>query len=79
VLPLGAGVALLAFLGAGEGKANVDVLGHLWGFAVGLPAGAGVSLLTPDPNGAKLQGLCGVAALALLALAWGFACAHGAC
>lgn len=79
VLPLGAGVALLAFLGAGEGKANVDVLGHLWGFAVGLPAGAVVSLLTPDPNGARLQWLCGLAALAVLALAWVFACAHGAC
>lgn len=41
VLPLGAGLALLAFLGAGdEQKTNIDVLAHLWGFAVGLPIGA---------------------------------------
>lgn len=40
VLPLGAGLALLAFLGVGEEGRNVDIMAHLWGFAAGLPMGA---------------------------------------
>ena len=76
VLPLGAGVALLAFLGAGEGKRNVDVLAHLWGFALGLPLGMGVSILRPAPNHRILQYGCGMVALSVLALAWGIACSN---
>lgn len=79
VLPLGAGVALLAFLGAGEGKKNVDVLAHLWGFALGLPLGMGVSIFSPAQNSRALQLGCGVGVFVVLALAWGLACRYGLC
>jgi membrane associated rhomboid family serine protease len=74
VPPLGAGVALLAFLGAGEGKPDVDVMAHLWGFVAGLPSGLVVALLKPAPNRPPLQIACGLAALAVLAFAWRMAC-----
>ncbi len=38
VVPLGAGFALLAFLGTGGER--TDYLAHLWGFLVGIPLGA---------------------------------------
>lgn len=79
VLPLGAGIALLAFLGAGEGKANVDVLAHLWGFVAGLPLGAGVALAKPAPNNGWLQSACGLGAAGILVLAWVLARSHGLC
>jgi membrane associated rhomboid family serine protease len=78
VLPLGAGVALLAFLGAGEGKVNVDVLAHLWGFATGAPIGAAISALRPNPKHLALQMMCGLCAMCVLALVWGFAWVYGA-
>lgn len=70
VLPLGAGVGLLAFLGAGEGKSNVDVLAHLWGFAVGMVLGFGIGVFRPSPASVGLQWSCGVAAAFLVGTAW---------
>jgi rhomboid protease GluP len=77
MLPLGAGLSLLAFLGAGEGKASVDVLAHLWGFAAGLPLGFGGSVLRPARAGAPLQLACGACAGLWLAGAWVWASFHG--
>lgn len=74
VLPLGAGVGLLAFLGAGEGKSNVDVLAHLWGFAVGLPLALGLAFVRPNQRHVGLQCGCGFAALGILSAAWVLAC-----
>jgi membrane associated rhomboid family serine protease len=74
MLPLGAGVALLAFLGAGEGKANVDVLAHLWGFAVGLPLAVGLASLHPNQRHPALQWSCGLGSVALLSVAWVLTC-----
>lgn len=73
VVPLGAGVCLLAYLGAGDGKASVDVLAHLWGFVVGVPMGVCISFVRPVrlPNWA--QTMCGCAALLGLLGAWWFA------
>lgn len=70
MVPLGAGLSLLAFLGAGEGKASVDVMAHLWGFAAGLPLGLGVSTLRPARAPAPLQLACGACAASTLAGAW---------
>jgi len=59
-VPLGAGLALLAFLGTSK---RADLAGHLCGFACGLLLGAGVSPLPP------LRGRIAQAALALIAAA----------
>lgn len=41
VLPLGAGFALLAYLGVGDGEhSHTDYMAHLWGFFAGLVFGA---------------------------------------
>lgn len=77
MLPLGAGLSLLAFLGAGEGKASVDVMAHLWGFAAGLPLGFGVSVLRPARAPIPLQLACGACAVLWLAGAWVWASLHG--
>ena len=57
-VPLGAGLALLAFLGTSK---RADLAGHLCGFACGVLLGAGVSPLPP------LRGRVAQAALALIA------------
>jgi rhomboid protease GluP len=46
-MPVGGGLALLALLGTSK---HADVAGHVCGFAAGLLAGAGVSLLPPLRN-----------------------------
>ena len=70
VLPLGAGLSLLAYLGAGEGKSSVDVMAHLWGFAAGLPLGFAVSMFKPAQAPGRLQTACGACAALALAGAW---------
>jgi rhomboid protease GluP len=72
--PLVAGIALLAF--TGTGGENTDLLAHLVGFAVG--AGIGTTcahLPMPPPGRHGLQWGAGLAAIALVALAWAFALA----
>jgi membrane associated rhomboid family serine protease len=73
MLPLGAGLSLLAYLGSGEGKASVDVMAHLWGFAAGLPLGFAVSTLRPAHAPAWVQIECGTCAAGILAGAWSLA------
>lgn len=71
VLPIGAGLALLAYLGVGEEHGNVDFMAHLWGFAAGVPAGALAQWMRWKHATPKwLQRLCALGALALLAAAW---------
>jgi membrane associated rhomboid family serine protease len=70
--PLIAGLALLAF--TGTGGENTDLLAHLAGFAVGAGLGAICARLPmPAPGRYALQWSAGIAALALLALAWSLA------
>ena len=70
--PLIAGVALLTF--TGTGGVNTDVLAHLAGFVVGAATGAlAARLPLPAPGVIGVQCGAGLAALALLAIAWGFA------
>jgi membrane associated rhomboid family serine protease len=40
ILPIGAGAALLAYLGAGDKNQPVDFMAHFWGFTAGIPIGA---------------------------------------
>jgi len=69
--PLIAGAALLAFLGAGDGSGQVDVLGHLLGFAVGVAWGWIFALAAmPRSRELRWQLLAGGAAMALLVGAW---------
>ena len=71
VLPLGAGLALLAFLGVGDEKKNIDFMAHLWGFAAGLPLGAAGGWLEVKEHTPRwAQRAAALAAVALLGGAW---------
>jgi membrane associated rhomboid family serine protease len=71
VLPIGAGLALLAFLGVGEERSNVDFMAHLWGFAVGIPMGALAAWLRIGERAPiAVQRAGGVLALVAPAVAW---------
>jgi membrane associated rhomboid family serine protease len=71
VVPIGAGLGLLAFLGAGDAQKQTDYMAHLWGFAAGALLGL---LMTPVPRtilaNRVLQIVAGLSALLLLAVAW---------
>ena len=75
VLPLGAGAALLAYLGTGDQR--TDYMAHLWGFAVGIPFGAAATAFDArDRLSRWQQRLCGAVAAALPAASWWWAL-HG--
>jgi len=65
-IPLGAGLALLAFLGTSK---RADFAGHLFGFVAGVLLGAGVSLLPPLRSRAAQLALAALSASAPL-VAW---------
>lgn len=71
IVPLGAGLALLAFLGVGEKHENIDFMAHWWGLcsglALGMPAAA---WRLRERLTRRAQQAAGLAAAALLALAW---------
>jgi rhomboid protease GluP len=68
---LGAGAALLGFLGTGQ---NSDLLAHLFGFCAGaLAALATGRLVTRPPPRSAWQPVLGTATLGAVALAWWFA------
>jgi membrane associated rhomboid family serine protease len=68
-LPLAAGVMLLAFMGFGGER--TDIGGHVAGFAAGMALGAGLAYAGKRiPQGRRAQWAYGLAALALLILAW---------
>ena len=71
ILPLGAGLALLAYLGSGDEHANTDVTAHLWGFLSGACLGA-ISTLAQLKKRTPMswQRLLAAAAPASLAAAW---------
>ncbi|WP_319523823.1 rhomboid family intramembrane serine protease [uncultured Desulfosarcina sp.] len=67
VAAIGAGMALLAFLGS---SARSDLGAHLFGFVCGLPMGGLCQLWIEDRVGKKGQILCGVLAATILIVAW---------
>ena len=75
ILPVGAGLALLADWGAGGGDVGrVDVLAHLWGGLVGGPLGWMVRCTRLDLRiGSSGGRACGWACLAVLGVCWGWA------
>jgi membrane associated rhomboid family serine protease len=71
VLPIGAGLALLAFLGVGEERSNVDFMAHWWGFAVGIPLGAIAAWLRVGERApVSAQRIAGALAFFTVAAAW---------
>lgn len=79
IVPLGAGFALLAFLGSGgESAERVDVLAHLWGFLCGVILGAiAAASRVGERRSLALQLPAGCTALLLLLVAWHLAVAYG--
>ncbi len=68
VVPLGGGLALLAFLGVGdENEHRIDYMAHFWGFAAGLLLSPVASWVRPSP---AVQRICGLLAIALPLVAW---------
>ncbi len=71
ILPLGAGFGLLAYLGVGEEHKQIDYMAHFWGFVAGLMLGMCAGFYQLKKHAGPLaQRLTGIAAPALLALAW---------
>jgi len=66
-LPIGGGLALLAFLGS---SAHSDLTAHLFGFLVGLIMGGLYSMLVPRPAGKPYQMGLLVIASSVMALSW---------
>jgi rhomboid protease GluP len=71
VVPLGGGLALLAYLGSGDesgGGGRTDYMAHFWGFAWG--ALLGVIVAPIRRAGPAVQWICAVIAIALPLIAW---------
>jgi rhomboid protease GluP len=71
VLPVGAGLALLAYLGVGDAGKTIDYMAHCWGFLAGgvmgiLAAACHIKERTPPPA----QPVAATLAFALVAGAW---------
>jgi membrane associated rhomboid family serine protease len=75
LLPVGAGLGLLAYLGVGDQQ--TDYTAHFFGLMAGTPFGvAGVWLRLGQRTPAAVQALVAWAAAALLALCWAMAARH---
>lgn len=69
ILPIGAGLALLGHLGAGEYP--TDVLAHLWGFIAGIGIGAlGIVIDLKKRSSSNVQRILCVLPLIILFLSW---------
>jgi membrane associated rhomboid family serine protease len=71
IVPVGAGLALLAFLGVGDQGSRVDVMAHLWGLLCGFPLGAVAAAMHLKQRLSQRVQIClGLLALALPVIAW---------
>ena len=71
ILPLGAGLALLAFLGVGEEGRHVDYMAHCWGLIAGFALGLFLQALrVTERMSESAQRFAAGGALAILAAAW---------
>jgi membrane associated rhomboid family serine protease len=71
IVPIGAGLGLLAFLGVGEEHRQIDYMAHFWGFIAGLAIGACAAALRVKERATVLtQRVAAISAPALLLLAW---------
>jgi membrane associated rhomboid family serine protease len=71
VAPIFAAIALFAYTGIGD--ENTDIVGHLTGLTTGLGCGVLAAGFDIRRIGRVGQALCGVCALLLVAVAWGYA------
>jgi membrane associated rhomboid family serine protease len=71
ILPLGAGLSFLAYLGVGEAHSRVDFMAHWWGLVSGLVLGAIFALASRGRRArTRLQIAAGVFTIGLLAACW---------
>jgi rhomboid protease GluP len=71
ILPLGAGLALLAYLGVGDEHDQTDLLAHFWGFCFGALFGSAANFLQlKKRTPVFLQRLLAIASPAALVAAW---------
>jgi len=75
VAPFGAGLMLLALLGAGdeEGGNKIDLAGHFFGFAAGMVLGVADGALMARgwrPDGRLVDGILGTVAVLAVLMAW---------
>ncbi len=71
ILPIGAGLGLLAYLGVGDEGKRIDFMAHFWGFLVGVVEGAlaeGIRLKKRVPE--RAQKWAGLVTIVILAAAW---------
>ena len=74
VVPLGAGLGLLAFLGVGEEQSRTDFMAHLWGFLAGFVLGTLLAAARADRwRGRAIQWSAGIFAVGSLIVAWSVA------
>lgn len=74
ILPIGAGLALLAYLGVGDEGKSVDYMAHCWGFLVGLVAGAlAAAWRVKERASPRVQRIAAGVALAIIGVAWALA------
>ncbi len=78
VLPIGAGLALLAYLGVGDGHERIDFMAHLWGFVAGIILGLAAGFFQVKAKALpSWQIFAALTAPALLAIAWWLALRAG--
>lgn len=71
IVPLGAGLSFLAYLGVGDGHDRVDFMAHGWGFLSGLVIGLAAAAATKGRRAsAKTQWSAGAGVAVVLAAAW---------
>jgi len=71
IVPIGAGLALLAFLGVGEEQQRVDYMAHCWGFLAGLAEGVVVEAVRLRERATvRSQRLASVLTLTAIAASW---------
>jgi membrane associated rhomboid family serine protease len=74
VLPLGAGLALLAYLGVGDEGKSVDYMAHCWGFVVGGILGMVAEAARVKQRASRsVQRAAAAAAVGSIAVAWALA------
>lgn len=71
IVPVGAGLALLGYLGAGDAQARTDFMAHFWGFVAGAVLGAGIAGLRLEKRTTPaMQRVLAVVAVTLPVAGW---------